>query len=709
MRERAWGRWREGGWLACILLLTLAAYGQVVRFPFTGYDDAYYVGPDTAMSHGLSWANLRYAFTHLHFHLYYPLTLLSHMADAQLYGQWAGGHHLTNLILHLICIALVYLVFRLATHEPGRSAAVAALFALHPLHVEAVVWIAERKELLCTLFTLLALLAYGAYVRRSGWRRHLSVSLLFLCALLAKPMAVTLPAVFLLVDIWPLRRWKVGEDAREEGSERFTAWSSMWKRTWPLLREKLPWFAMSLAFSALTVVANREGGLLTSLTALPIPWRIGNAVYAYGQYLAKALLPTGLSVFYPHPGRTLPLGMTAASALLLFLLLWLGFRWRRKAPYLLVGVLFFLGTLLPVIGFLQVGSLQAYADRYTYFTLLGPFAALVWGISDWAEQRHLKPSWLKGAFAAVVLFLTVLTWYQVRSWRSDESLFGRSLALYPNGNYVAWAVLGNAYMEKGQLTPAQKALENAVAIAPNLSYPWLELGDVLVKEGDDSRAEACYRKAIELSMGKEGSSLYGLGRLLAMEHRSAEAIPYLQKAWKCQPYLVEAPITLASALRDGGQPLQALAVLRKAVALFPRDWRVQANLGLTLEVLGRPHQALASFDQALRVGGPAVRREVAALMLVPARVPKPIAARALTVVESVIRAEPGSWPAFCTLAAAWCALGQREEAMRAQAQAERLAMVQGGESARQASARLAPACLKARETASPDALPSANP
>ncbi len=708
MREWSWGRWREAGWLAFILLLTLAAYGQVVRFPFTGYDDAYYVGPDTAMSHGLSWANLRYAFTHLHFHLYYPLTLLSHMFDCQLYGQWAGGHHLTNLILHLICIVLVYLLFRLATNEPGRSAAVAALFALHPLHVEAVVWIAERKELLCTLFTLLALLAYGAYARRRRPGGYLAVSLLFVCALLAKPMAVTLPVVFLLADVWPLERRKWGGAGNGASQVARSPWASHWTSVWPLLKEKLPWFGVSLAFSVLTVVANREGGALTSLAALPLPWRIGNACDAYGQYLAKTFVPAGLSVYYPYPG-SVPWGLAAISALLLILLLWLGVRLRARAPYLLIGTLFFVVTLLPVIGLLQVGSLQAYADRYTYFTLLGPFAALVWGISDGAEHFHLNPSWLKGAFMALLLLLTVITWYQVRNWRSDEELFGRSLALYPKGNYVAWAVLGHTYMEKDQLTLAQKALENAVAIAPGIGYTRVNLGDVLVREGEYGPAEACYREALHIGGASESLALYGLGRLLAVEHRSAEAVPYLRRAWERQPYMVEAPITLASALRNGGQPEQALAVLRKAEVLFSGDWLVQANLGLTLEVLGRPEQALAVFDRALHLGGPAVWREVAALMLAPPGIPRPIAEKALTVVESVIRAEPGSWPAFSTLAAAWCALRQREEAIKAQAQAERLAMVQGGKAAQQAASRLAPPCLKARGTPPPAAVPGANP
>ena len=545
---------RDALMLGGVLLLTVAAYAQVLGFPFTGLDDGYYVGPDTPMSHGLSWANVWYAFIHLHFHFYYPLTLLSHMVDAQLWGQWAGGHHATNLILHLLCVVLVYACLRLSTGRVGPSAMVAALFALHPFHVEAVVWIAERKELLCTFFTLFALLAYGAYAHNRSRNRYLLVTLLFVAALLSKPMAVTLPAVFLLVDLWPLERLKPGEEAAtgEPGLRGWLLWA--WGSLWPLLREKLPWFAISLAFSVLTIVANRAGGGLTSLAALPLPWRIGNAFYAYGQYIARTFAPAGLAIYYPHPGRALPIGTALASGVGLLLLIVLGILWRKKAPYLVAGVLFFVITLLPVIGFLQVGSLQSYADRYTYFSLLGLFVPVVWGIADWAGTRHVRKSGLAALGLVIILALTGACWHQVHTWRNDKTLFGRDLALYPKNNYEAWSIMGSVYLNQGHSAMAEEAFKNALAIAPGLTTARVKLGNLLADQGEFRKAEACFERVIHETHEGDGTAVYGLGRALALEGRVKEAVPLLRRAWKLNPFMAQAPIALASTLRNSGQP-----------------------------------------------------------------------------------------------------------------------------------------------------------
>ncbi len=677
-------RRREAGLLGGILLLTIAALGQVLSFPFVKYDDQFFVGPDTAMARGVSWEGLQYVVTHLHIYQYFPVTLISHMMDCQLFGQWAGGHHAVSLLLHLACTLLVFAVLKSGTGRPLRSAAVAGLFALHPLHVQAVVWVAERREVLCTFFSLLALIAYGRHVLKPSPGRYLAVTALFLLALLSKPMAVTLPFVFLLADVWPLARIAPPlSDVRP------------W---WHVIREKLPWFGLSLLFTLGTMWAFHVQGALADGKVLPLYWRAVIALYAYGQYLAEAFIPAGLSVFYPYPLPPSPSteGFAAISLLLLALLLGLGIRLRRRAPYLLVGILFFLGTLLPVSGLVQPAFLQSHADHYTYFALLGIFVPLVWGAADWAGQAPRRRRQVAWAAAVCAVFLAAASWHQARYWLSDKDLFEHCLALYPKGNAVAWSVLGTVDAKEGNLAAARDALERSLAADPGYPSTWVHLGQVASAEGDRRKAERCFRNAVVLTEGSAADSLYGLGRELALQGRYEEAIPLFVRAAQIQPWLTDAYIARASALRESGRPGEALAVLQSAATRDPKSWLLLANRGLTLEVLGRSPEAKASFEEALRLGAP--RGDLAALMVGPPDPPRAFASWASELAEESLRVEPSNPVLWMTLARARCGLGQMAEADRSRARARELVRGDGHETVWQGLVKRFPPCAEEGRT-----------
>lgn len=616
--------------------------------------------------------------THLYIHQYFPVTLISHMVDCQLFDRWAGGHHLVNLLLHLACTLLVFAVLQLGTGRSGPSAAVAALFALHPLHVQPVVWVAERRELLSTFFCLLALLAYGWYVRRPALGRYLAVTVLFLLALLSKAMAVTLPFVFLLADAWPLARVHTAD-----GPVR------RWRQ---LVVEKLPWLAMSLLFTAVTTWAFHAEGALVSGKAIPLYWRTVVALYAYGQYLAEVFLPVGLTIYYPYPHPPSPsvLWAAAGALLLLGLLLGMGIRLWRRAPYALLGILFFLGTLLPVIGLVQPTFLQSHADHYAYLPLLGVFVALVWGAADWAGKAPGRGRKLMWAAVACTLLLAGMTWHQVRYWRSDKDLFQRCVALEPEGNFVGWSGLGAALDREGDPVGARDALERSLAADPTYPYAWVQLGSLASAEGDRQTAERCFRRAVALAGGDYPESLYWLGRELALQGRHQEAMPLFAQVTEIQPWSSEAYISWASALREAGRAEEALAVLRTGMAGGRRPWSLLANEGLTLEVIGRFGEAEASFEEARRLGAPA--GDLATLMVMPKGPPRVFATKARDLAREGLKTDPSNPSLWMTLARAQCGLGMDQDAAVSRAKAEELMRKMGGEAGWQGLCNRFPPC-----------------
>jgi tetratricopeptide (TPR) repeat protein len=443
---------------AALALLTLAAYLPALHNGFVNLDDGLYVTGNPQVQKGITRAGGAWALTANVANNWHPLTLLSHQLDCQLFGLNPAGHHATSLLLHLVNTLLLFAVLRGMTGAVWRSAAVAALFAVHPAHVESVAWVAERKDVLSAFFWILAMAAWTGYARRPSLGRYLLVALMMILGLMAKPMVVTLPFALLLLDVWPLDRRGLG-----------------WQR---LIAEKLPLLALSAAASLVTLRYQR-----TSLAPLDlVPWslRLANAAVSYAAYLGKLLLPRNLAVFYPIP-LAIPAWQVAAAAALLAALTALAVWKARRAPWLLVGWLWFLGTLVPVIGLVQVGR-QAMADRYTYLPSIGLFVAVVWGIA-WgiAALARERRAILFTAAAAAILALAAGTWMQAGYWRDSVALYRHALAA-TRGNYVAHVGLAKALTARRDWTGAEEQYRAALALRPGLTEARAGLAAVLRAE-----------------------------------------------------------------------------------------------------------------------------------------------------------------------------------------------------------------------------------
>lgn len=435
----------------CILLLvvTVWVYFPVVQHPFVNYDDPDYVTDNSHVQEGLTGVTFAWAFTTMDSANWHPLTWLSHALDCELFGLHPAGHHATSLLLHTLNVGLLFLLLWKATRKLGRSVVVAALFALHPINVESVAWVAERKSVLSLFFILLTLAAYARYVRNTTVGRYFAVMLFFAFALAAKPMAVTLPFALLLLDIWPLRRFAHGFSRTSSESQRSLL---------DLAQEKLPLLAMSAASCVVTLIAQRR--VIKPLQIVPLGARIANALYSYVAYIGKAFWPSPLAVFYAQQG-----GRLALWEIILCIALLVGVSvlvWRlRSRPYLLVGWLWFLGTLVPMIGLVQVGD-QGMADRYAYLSFLGIFVAVVWGVADLAESAGVNWRWTTSVAGVVIVALCFLTRMQLRTWESNTALWTHSLQVTPD-NYVAHDLVGLAISQESFQATGQPCPDEALA------------------------------------------------------------------------------------------------------------------------------------------------------------------------------------------------------------------------------------------------------
>ncbi len=592
-------------WMALVLVgLTASAYFYVAYCGFVQYDDQLFVTDNPVVQAGLTWKGAVYAFTHAPMHLYTPLALLSHMLDCQLFGLSPAGAHLMSLFYHLLCTLLVFFLLDKMTHEPWPSWAVAALFGLHPMHVEAVAWIAERKEVLSTLFGLLALIAYAFYAESRSRRAYWLVFVCLLLSLLAKPMLVTLPLLLLLLDIWPLGRLELFEGWPPQEDGKAPPWPNRlkpgWLRElWPLLKEKIPLFLLVFAFSVGTYLSNKLGGTLIGAGHLPLFLKIETALYAYGQYIAKLLLPVGLSVFYPIPNlRLAPLAVLPPLLLLIAVTL-LALRLVHRAPYLLVGWLWFLGTLVPVIGLIHVGSMQAYADRYTYFTYTGAFILLVWPAYRWVKGRGLRARVALYLFSLLLAVLGLQTAFQVMVWRNTETLFRHSIEVAPQGNYVALGSLGMELFNKYKnIEGARELLEKSLLIAATTTS-LQNYGTVLLREGLFPEAEAIFRRSLAMRGSNKEQLLANLAFTCVREEKYAEALEFAHQALALSPHDDHAKQDEADALLGLGRCQEAERLAREALApdSSNRLWMVRLAAALWGE--GRDAEAKQLVQKAL--------------------------------------------------------------------------------------------------------------
>jgi tetratricopeptide (TPR) repeat protein len=540
-----------------VLALAAAALSPVLRAGFV-YDDLDYVVGNPAVLGGLSPGGLRWAATAFYSANWHPLTWLSHMADVQLFGLDAARHHLVNLLLHLANAALLGAALARLTGAPWPSLLVAALFAVHPAHVESVAWVSERKDLLSTLCACCALLAWAGYARRGGAARYGAALGWFALGLLAKPMLVTLPVLLLLLDFWPLGRAGAAPLATAGGRRRLAA----------LVGEKAPFLLLALGSGLVTLAAQRSFGAVRTFEQSPPGERVANALVSTVRYLGELLWPRDLAVFYPL--EPVPPWQAAAAALLIAALTAAAVRLARRRPYLLVGWLWFLVMLLPVIGLVQVGE-QARADRYTYLSYTGLFAALAW-LGAEAAPRLRRPAVALGVPAALLLAaLAALAHAQARVWLSDETLFRHAIAATERDgrvNHVARAGLGTALSDAGRTAEALPHLEAAVRARPRFALALYNLGNVyqgLARPGD---AAAAYRAALAARPGY-AEAANNLGNVLSTLGRRAEAVAAYRDAVRARPGYAEAWANLGSEYRLAGEGEAAVAALRTALQLRP--------------------------------------------------------------------------------------------------------------------------------------------
>jgi len=612
-------------WLlvAILVLVTLTLYWPATNHDFINYDDDEYVTSNNHVQIGLTVESIRWAFLHPVSANWHPVTMLSHMLDCQVFGLKPWGHHLTSLMLHVFNTVLVFLLLRRMTGALWRSALVAALFAWHPLHVESVAWVAERKDVLSAFFGLLTLLFYARYAQSESQNSRFKIQnyllslFFFALGLMSKAMLVTWPFILLLLDYWPLRRVEP------------STFNSQLSTALRLVREKIPFFVLAAAASAVTFVA--QNGAILSAENMPMGARIGNALISYCRYLGNIFWPTDLAIFYPHP-KYWPLEQVLLAALFLGGISVLLLLMRRRWPFLLMGWLWYVGTLVPVIGLVQVGG-QAMADRYTYLPSLGLFILIVWGAYELTQRWPYHFITLSLAGSVAIILCLCVTRQQLEYWQDSETLFGHALAVTED-NYVAHNNLGLALEKKGQTDEAVRQYQEALRLTPGFAEAHNNLGIALQKQGQIDEARSQFQEALRLEPDNAeihnnlGASLSetgqideaiiqlqealrlapdnadahnNLGKALAMQGQTDEAIGHFREALRLTPDFAEAHNNLGIALRQRSQIDEARSQFQAAINLKPENAEFHNNLGATFYQKGQIDSAISQFQEALRL------------------------------------------------------------------------------------------------------------
>ena len=568
-----------------LVSLVFVIFGQAVRHGFINFDDPLYVTENLLVQRGITAEGIVYAFTGICDENWHPLTMLTHMVDCQIYGGWAGGHHLSSLLLHAMGSVLLFLLLRSLTGSLWKSALVAALWAVHPLRVESVAWVAELKDVLSGVFFLLTLMAYVGYVRftqaprskesvagaglgvggMGGIGRYFLVMLLLALGLMSKPMLVTLPFVLLLLDYWPLRRM---------GSP---------SKLFSLTFEKIPLLLISLVSVMATLWAQK--GAIEAMNPMPLGLRLGNAVMAYGVYLLQMVWPVRLAVYYPVKGQGSPLWEIAIVLILLLgASLWVVMKGRRS-PCLVVGWFWYLGMLVPVIGILKVGS-QAYADRYTYLPMIGILIAVVWGADEVTRKWRVRkqPMILAGGAVLLIATLSALAWKQASFWVNSETLW-RHTILSTEENELAYYQLALALLDEGRTQEAMPLLKEALRIAPNDTESRHTLATIYLRQGRLEEAVAEYRET--LRYGEKKESRCNLATALFKMGRVEEAATELREVLRRHPDDAITHNNLGGVLLRLGDTSGAVAQFREGVRLDPKYKEARDNLAKALRQTGK--------------------------------------------------------------------------------------------------------------------------
>ena len=589
--------------IVCLLLavVTLALYNPVNRHPFVNYDDDRYIINNPHVRQGLTADTFTWALTSTEQANWHPLTWMSHALDYSLYRLNPVGHHFTSILLHVVNVILLFLLLMWATERFGPSLFVAALFALHPINVESVAWVAERKNVLCTMFFFLTLWAYGWYARKPDWKRYLVVAVLFAAGLAAKPMVITLPFVLLLLDDWPLARVR-GASAEADKTLPTFAWSR-------LLLEKVPLLALSAVSAVITMQAQQTGGAIRTTSEISFGARIATAIYAYAMYLWKMLWPVRLAPLYPHPGDSLSAWQVLVAALVLLAITAAALRFRDRR-YLLVGWLWFLGTLVPVIGLVQVGE-AAMADRYAYIPLIGIFGMIAFGVADWAEDKKfgIGPAVLA---AVVVVALVLATHRQIGYWQSNYELWSHTITVTEN-NFVAENNLGGALILEDKEEEAHPHFEAAARINPNDPMSRNNLGIYSQKHNQMQEAVTQYEAAASLT--SDSGLLAQIYANLGSAHRAlgedAEAHRDFEQSLRFNSNQFNAWLGLGLLAQKQGKLDEAVSDLSRSVEL-QASAQGYFELGRALAQTGHVPEALDAYEQALKISPALVEAEQAA-------------------------------------------------------------------------------------------------
>jgi len=572
----------------CLFLVTstISIYLKIYHYDFVSFDDNEYVYENLHVKSGITLTNILWAFTAFHSNNWHPLTWISHMLDCHLYGLTPGLHHLTNLFFHIVNSLLLFFIFKQMTGSQWKSAFIAVIFALHPLHVESVVWISERKDVLSTFFWMLTIWSYIRYVKQPGIQRYVWILLFFILGLLCKPMVVTLPFVLILLDYWPLNRFQY--------QSIFDVKKEIWLR---IFLEKVPLFILVTIFCFLTYYAQKHGGIVKSLDVFPFQVRIANAIVSYMNYIGKMIYPVDLAFLYPYHGMP-PWWKIAIACLLFFIISFLALKNIRKNPYVIVGWLWYVGTLVPVIGLVQVG-MQTMADRYTYIPSIGLLIIIGWGIPELTiPWQHKK----KGVAAAAVIMISIfaaVTWKQIGYWKNSMTMLEHTIKVTSN-NYIALDSLGVELFKQGRIEDAINYYIQSSRIYPNNPYPHFNLGVALYLKGHIEEAVRQYIEALNIESNYFKAHT-NLGAALFAQGKTEEAVKHYLDAIRINPDFIDAHINLGIAFNKQGRIEDAIKQFNQALIIDPNNINVHFNLGTDLEKIGRIDEAINHYSEAVRV------------------------------------------------------------------------------------------------------------
>jgi len=578
--------------LVCLFLsmATIAVYWQVQKYDFVNLDDNDYVYDNRHVQAGLTLESIKWAFTTTHSSNWHPLTWLSHMMDCQLYGLNSGQHHLHNLFFHIANSLLLFFIFRKMTDSSWRSSFVAVLFALHPLHVESVAWVSERKDVLSTFFWMLTIWSYIWYVERPAVKRYLLVIVFLTLGLMSKPMLVTLPFVLLLLDFWPLCRIRF---QKAGVVKKFQQRSIVYR----LVLEKTPLFVLVAMSSAVTFYAQKHGGAVASLDVTSLKVRIANALVSYVKYIGKMVYPSKLAVLYPY-SEILQGWEIIGACLLLVSISFLAIRTIKQKPYFAVGWLWYIGTLVPVIGLVRIGK-QSMADRYTYVPLIGIFIIIAWGVPELVAQWRYRKIWLTTLATVFITILMGMTWKQVGYWKNSITLFEHTLKITSN-NYLPHNNLGVALQDEGRIDEAIDHYLKALQINPYYEKAHYNLGVALQDEGRIDEAIDHYLKALQINPDYE-KAYYNLNEVLAFSREIDGNIDKIEKALKYKPNNPLLYCILGKLYRIKGKLDKAIEYYQKALSLQPKLLEAMYHLAKLFIIKMEYEKALSLYQEMIGI------------------------------------------------------------------------------------------------------------